>query len=163
MTLNSGQQKYCMTCKELLIVFVFSHHHHHYLLYRQFAVWKDHENLAWLMQFKQSDGLLHDGCCSWDSMTSLLYIISGRNILMLMVCHKMCQKGSVSAIWQGRMWLPCPVEDVISVQGCRIWGWCKWHIAIAIWNVCFREAVCWGSGPRGNCPGWWWWWWWWWW
>ena len=57
-TLNSGQQKYCTTRKELLSVVVFTRHYRHYLLCRQFVVRTDHASLAWLMRFKQSDGLL---------------------------------------------------------------------------------------------------------
>ena len=57
-TLNSGQQKYCTTRKELLSVVVFTRHYRHYLLCRQFVVRTDHASLVWLMRFKQSDGLL---------------------------------------------------------------------------------------------------------
>ena len=59
--LNSKQQQYCTTRKELLAVVVFAQHYEHYLLGRSFIIRTDHVSLTWLMRFKKIGGQL----CRW--------------------------------------------------------------------------------------------------
>ena len=110
-TLNPGQRKYCTTRKELLSVLVFTRHYRHYLLCRKFMVRTDHASLAWLMRFKCSDGLI----CRWlQELGQYDFSIVHRSgsTLMLMDCHAIHLRGTVSAMWQARICPRCLVGDV---------------------------------------------------
>ena len=73
--LNSKQQQYCTTRKELLAVVVFAQHYEHYLLGRSFIIRTDHASLTWLMRFKKIGGQL----CHWlEYLTRFSYAIQHR-------------------------------------------------------------------------------------
>lgn len=57
-TLNSAQQQYCTTKRELLAVVTFMKHFKHYLLGRNFIIRTDHAPLVWLRNFKEPEGLI---------------------------------------------------------------------------------------------------------
>ena len=54
--LNSAQQRYSVTRRELLAVVTFTHHFRHYLLGRKFLLRTDHGSLRWLFNFKDPRG-----------------------------------------------------------------------------------------------------------
>ena len=56
--LDSAQRSYCTTSKDLLAVVRFTRHFKHYLLGRRFTLRTDHNNLIWLMGFKNIEGQL---------------------------------------------------------------------------------------------------------
>ena len=57
-TLSKSQRRYCTTYKELLAVVFFVKQYRHYLLGRRFLVRTDHSSLRWLLNFKDSEGLI---------------------------------------------------------------------------------------------------------
>lgn len=57
-TLNSAQQNYCTTKRELLAVVTFMRHFKHYLLGRKFIIRTDHAPLVWLRNFKEPEGMI---------------------------------------------------------------------------------------------------------
>ena len=57
-TLNSAQQQYCTTKRELLAVVTFMKHFKHYLLGKKFIIRTDHAPLVWLRNFKESEGII---------------------------------------------------------------------------------------------------------
>ena len=54
--LNSSEQNYCVTRKEMLAVVYFVKHYKHYLLGREFLLRTDHGSLVWLHRFREPDG-----------------------------------------------------------------------------------------------------------
>ena len=60
-TLNSHEQNYCVTRKEMLAIVYFVKYFKHYLLGRQFILRTDHGSLTWLHRFKDPDGQT----CRW--------------------------------------------------------------------------------------------------
>ena len=57
-TLNSAQQNYCTTKRELYSIVYFVQHFKHYLLGRKFILRTDHASLLWLCNFKEPTGIL---------------------------------------------------------------------------------------------------------
>ena len=57
-TLNSAQQNYCTTKRELFAVVTFMRHFKHYLLGRKFIIRIDHAPLVWLRNFKEPEGMI---------------------------------------------------------------------------------------------------------
>ena len=57
-TLNSAQQQYCTTKRELLAVVTLMKHFKHYLLGQKFIIRTDHAPLIWLRNFKEPEGLI---------------------------------------------------------------------------------------------------------
>ena len=57
-TLSQSQRKYCTTYKELLSVVTFVKQFRQYLLGVKFTIRTDHHSLKWLMNFKDSEGLV---------------------------------------------------------------------------------------------------------
>ena len=75
-SLNTKQQQYCTTRKELLAVVVFAQHYEHYLLGRSFIIRTDHASLTWLMRFKKIGGQL----CRWlEYLARFSYAIEHRS------------------------------------------------------------------------------------
>jgi dUTPase len=56
--LSPSEANYCTTYRELLAVVTFMAHFRHYLLGRRFLVRTDHSSLRWLMNFKDTKGLV---------------------------------------------------------------------------------------------------------
>lgn len=56
--LQSPQQRYCVTRRELLAVVRFTRQYRHYLLGRSFVLRTDHNSLTWLFRFKNPEGQL---------------------------------------------------------------------------------------------------------
>ncbi|XP_056157718.1 uncharacterized protein LOC130132152 [Lampris incognitus] len=56
--LQSTQQRYCVTRRELLAVVRFTRQFRHYLLGRSFIIRTDHNSLIWLFRFKSPEGQL---------------------------------------------------------------------------------------------------------
>ena len=54
--LNSQQQKYSVTRRELLAVITFMNQFRHYLLGRNFLLRTDHGSLRWIFEFKDPKG-----------------------------------------------------------------------------------------------------------
>ena len=57
-TLSRSQRNYCTTYRELLAVVNFVKHFKHYLLGRNFTIRTDHSSLRWLLNFKDTDGIV---------------------------------------------------------------------------------------------------------
>ena len=57
-SLSKAEHRYCMTCRELLAIVVFTQHFHPYLLGREFTLHIDHGLLTWLQSFKDPEGQL---------------------------------------------------------------------------------------------------------
>lgn len=57
-TLNSEQQNYCTTKRELLAVVTFMRHFKHYLLGRKSIIRTIHVLFVWLRNFKEPEGLI---------------------------------------------------------------------------------------------------------
>ena len=56
--LSKPEQKYCVTCRELLAVVKFSRQYRPYLLGHKFVLRTDHGSLSWLQNFKEPEGQL---------------------------------------------------------------------------------------------------------
>ena len=57
-TLSKTQRNYCTTMRELLAAVVLVRQFHHYLWGRHFILRTGHASLMWLVNFKESDGML---------------------------------------------------------------------------------------------------------
>ena len=56
--LTKAERRYCVTCRELLAVVVFTSHFRPHLLNRHFKLRTDHGSLTWLCNFKDPEGQL---------------------------------------------------------------------------------------------------------
>jgi len=57
-TLSKSQRNYCTTHRELLAVVQFTKHFKHFLWGRHFTVRTDHSSLRWLLNYKDSSGMV---------------------------------------------------------------------------------------------------------